>query len=106
MIELREQVRSIGTYAFGYSGLTSINFPENLKSIGENAFSFTNLKSVYIPKSVSNIVLGAFSPCYKLEAFHVSVENQDYMSIEGVLFNHNGTILYAYNMHIRVVKKE
>ena len=75
--------------------LSSIIIPESVNSIYHFAFEDSGLTSIYIPKSVSRIYC-AFGCCSKLEAIKVAVENQAYMSEKGVLFSHDGTILYAY----------
>ena len=46
--------------------------------------------------NVSIIVFLTFKSCSKLEAINVAIENQAFMSKEGVLFNHDITTLYAY----------
>ena len=54
-------VKEIGNYAFYYSWITSITFPEGLTSIGSNAFYVCSLSgTVTIPSTVTSIGSGAF----------------------------------------------
>ena len=95
-VNLSIGITSIGVSTFERcEKLSSIIIPENVTSIGSNAFFKSGLTSIYIPKNVGNIGSYAFMSCFKLEAINVSIENQAYMSKEGVLLSHNGTILYV-----------
>lgn len=72
-------VESIGAYAFAYcSGLKELNFGARLTSI-EFAASST-----------------AFEGCSSLETLTVDEYNMMYKSIDGVLFDKTGSILYLY----------
>ena len=94
-VVIEDGVTSIGLYGFQECPMKSITIPASVTSIGDFAFYKTGLTSIFIPKSVNSIGKYAFKPCLKLEAIHVSVENQASMSKEGVLFSHNETILYV-----------
>ena len=76
--------------------INSVVIKDGVTSIGDCAFQESGLKSIYIPKSVSSISYYAFGACYKLEAINVSVENQAYMSKEGVLFSYDGPEIIVY----------
>ena len=92
-----DSVTSIGNLAFAYcDNLTSITIPNSLISIGEGAFTYCiSLPSIEIPDSVTNIWSGAFSECGKLN-INVDSNNENYSSIDGVLFNKDATGLIAY----------
>ena len=64
-------VISIGTYAIGDSGLTSLT----------------------IPSSITNIEIGAFSGCVNLTAITMDPLNSVYSSLDGVLFDKSQTTL-------------
>lgn len=90
-------VTSIGNDAFwGCTKLSSVTIPNGVKSIGWWAFMNCNsLVSLEIPASVTSIGnLALF--CTKLEAINVNVDNANYSSVDGVLFNKNGTTLVQY----------
>ena len=59
-------VTSIGAWAFGVTGLTSIEIPASVTSIGDYAFGATGLTSVEIPASVTSIGRCAFQNCLNL----------------------------------------
>ena len=88
-------VTSIGGHAFSYcTSLTSITIPSGVISIGEPAFYYcTSLTSVTIPDSVSSISRFAFQYCSSLTSIDVAAGNQNYKSINGVLFSKDGKTL-------------
>lgn len=112
---------TIGLAAFRYcSGLTSITLPSNLKaiplegfaactaleeieipstvtSIGKEAFKkCSSLSRVSIPAAVTSIGLNAFLNCAKVEEYAVASGNQNYKSVDGVLFDKIGETLIQY----------
>jgi len=97
-ITLSSSVTSIGGSAFSScSGLTSITIPNSVTSIGGYAFnSCINLTSINIPLGVTSIGSYAISECTKLTAINVESGNQNYSSIDGVLFDKNQTTLIQY----------
>lgn len=97
-VTIGNSVTSIGMGAFwGCTSLTSVNIPNSVKSIGNGAFNLcTNLTSVEIPNSVISIGDDAFFDCGSLSSINVVETNQNYSSIDGVLFNKNKTLLIQY----------
>jgi uncharacterized repeat protein (TIGR02543 family) len=91
-------VTSIGNSAFSScTSLTSITIPNSVTSIGNYAFSScTSLTSIAIPNSVTSISDEAFSGCTGLRSIIVDINNQNYSSDNGVLFNKNKTLLIKY----------
>jgi len=82
------------------SNLVSITIPEGVISIG--GFSgCSSLTSINIPASVTSIgyagnAESSFSDCGNLTSIDVASENQNYSSVDGVLFNKNKTNLIRY----------
>jgi len=93
-----DSVSTIEHDAFYYCwALTNITMPNGVTFIGENAFnSCGNLTDIIIPDSVTTIEDNVFSYCNKLVNINVDSENQNYKSINGILFNKNETTLIKY----------
>lgn len=78
-------------------GLIDIKIPKTVTSIGDNAFTWGHsLVKIDIPASVISIGKGAFCGTETLTLIEVAPENPVYSSREGVLFNKEQTILWAY----------
>ena len=81
---------------------TSIEIPSTylgkpVTSIGDEAFSeCSSLTSIVIPSSVTSIDESAFWGCSSLTSINVSDDNNNYSSIDGVLYNKNKTTLINY----------
>lgn len=71
--------------------------PNALKSIGNVAFrNCLSLTSITIPKTVTNIGNEAFTHCTSLTNTHVATENEDYASVDGVLFTKDMKTIISY----------
>ena len=69
----------------------------SVTSIGNYAFTDCySLTSITIPNSVTSIGWYAFSGCSSLTSINVDVNNPNYCSIDGVLFNKDKTTLIQY----------
>ena len=97
-ITIPDGVTYISDGAFsGCKSLTSITIPDSVTSIGSSAFyGCTSLTSIMIPDSVTSIVSSAFGGCSSLTAINVATENQNYVSINGVLYNKDKTTIMRY----------
>lgn len=74
----------------GCAQLTAITLPDNAQRIDHDAFvGCTGLTTLTIPASVSSI--STSSGCTALAAIDVSSANNNYKSIDGVLYNANAT---------------
>lgn len=94
-ITIPDSVTSIGYASFcSCYGLTSLDISESIATIGDYAFSdCTSLTNVTIPEGVTTIGDGAFRICTSLTAIDVNVNNPNYASVDGVLFNKAVTTL-------------
>ncbi len=91
-------VRSIGEYAFqGCTSLTSVVTSFGVQEIGRYAFQgCTSLTSVIISPTVGWIGVDAFWGCTSLKDIVVREFNEYYKSINGDLYNKDGTELIQY----------
>ena len=122
-IVIPSTVTSIGSSAFSYcSKLTTVEFAENsnLTTIGNAAFSSCNalkvielpsqlmtiedyaflncirLDSITIPQNLKTIGKAAFGSCTNLSNVNVSEENENFISIDNVIFTKDGHELVIY----------
>ncbi len=97
-VTIPNSVTTIEDWAFSYcDGLTSVTFPNSVTKIGVAAFYFSSgLTSVNIPNGVTSIEITAFRGCTSLKEYIVLEDHPFYKSIEGILFNKDGTKLIAF----------
>jgi len=96
-ITIPNSVTSIGGWAFGRSGLTSVTIPNSVTSIGDGAFAFcTDLTSIIIPNSVTSIGHAPFRGSTGLTSINVDLNNPNYTSQDGILYNKTKTQLINY----------
>ncbi len=87
-VALAEGVKVLEKNAFkGCSSLEEIKLPETLNKIGDSAFDGTSLKEIFIPADVDVIEKGVFTNCEELEAINVDNKNDNYFSVDGVLYD-------------------
>ena len=94
-IDVKEGTTIICDGAFrNFSSLTSITIPNGVISIGNYAFSScSSLTSITIPNSVTSIGEYTFEGCSSLTSIDVDSNNQNYASVDGVLYNKDVTTL-------------
>jgi hypothetical protein len=95
-IEFSDDLTKIGDFAFGNVGLTAVTIPETVTTIGKGAFWNTGLTSVIVPEGVTNIGDAAFAYCADLESITVADANEDYCSVDGILYDKSKTEIICY----------
>ena len=92
------QCKSIGDYAFQYcDDLASITIPYSVTSIGSYAFYCCEaLITVSISEYVTHIGDAAFSSCADLVSINVDENNDNYISVDGILFNKSQDTIIQY----------
>ena len=97
-VTIPDSVTTIGIEAFSRcTGLTNVEIGNGVTSIDFHAFSdCTALTSITIPSGVTSIDSGIFSYCSSLVDIDVDSANENYTSIDGVVFSKDGTTLIAY----------
>jgi len=97
-VTIPNSVISMGDNAFyGCFSLKGLAIPNSVTSIGSGAFSYcAGLTSITIPASVTSIGQQAFVNCSSLTAINVDLNNPDYSSVNGVLFDRSQHTLVEY----------
>ena len=86
-----------GRSAFTYNKFADLRLPVGLKELRESSFGYTTVtsKRAYIPNTVIAIIGNPFYGS-SLESIEVASDNPNYKSIDGVLFNKNGSKILVY----------
>ncbi len=90
-ITLSKGLKAIDDFAFSGTAITEILLPEGLEKLGMRVFGGTKLTSIYIPASVSIMNPFTFMGCSTLESIIVDEDNPYFSSIDGILYNKDGT---------------
>ena len=106
-IKIPESVTNIENYAFfNCSSLKSIEIPEGVTIIQGYTFSgCSSLESINIPESVTSIGMDAFEGCSSFESINVDVNNKNYMSEDGILFDKEKMKLIKYPVGKKDIKE-
>ena len=92
------QLETIGDRAFSYTPLESVSLPRSLKTAGLETFSdMAKLRSVSVgPNVQADGLFAAFARTPLLESIEVDAANQNYQSLDGVLYTKDLTHLATY----------
>ncbi|MBQ2661834.1 MAG: leucine-rich repeat protein [Clostridia bacterium] len=95
-ITLSNGVKTIGAYAFAYSGINSVTLTDSVVSVGERAFAnCPNMTNAVISSSVKTINGNVFAYSPTLTQITVQDKNANYSSVNGMLYNKDKTKLIA-----------
>ncbi|MGI6471707.1 MAG: leucine-rich repeat protein [Candidatus Methanomethylophilaceae archaeon] len=94
-VTISDGVISIGDCSFfGSSSLTDVSIANTVTHIGYGAFhNCSSLKNITIPESVISIDKHAFQGCSSLTDINVESENQNYASVDGILYDEGINVL-------------
>ena len=97
-LEVEDGVTHIGKNAFREcSNLKIVELADSVESIGDSAFSqCSDLMGISIGKSVNEIGNFSFSYCDNLQYIFVNEQNENYVSIDNVLFTENLKTILKY----------
>ena len=92
------QLETIGERAFSYTPLESVSLPRSLKTAGLETFSdMAKLRSVHVgPNVQADGLFAAFARTPLLESIEVDAANQNYQSLDGVLYTKDLAHLATY----------
>lgn len=91
-----EGVERIGLRTFCFSKLSHVEIPDSVTEIGMGAFlDSRDLLSLNIPKNVRFIDCAAAASTRKLEHVTVDRDNENYYSINNVVYDKNNNIVFA-----------
>ena len=95
-VTIPNSVTNIGEGAFAQNQLTSITIPNSVTSFGVGVFAWNQLTSVTIPDSLTHIEGAPFYACPGLAVINVAPGNQNFSSVDGVLYDKNMTTLVQW----------
>jgi len=100
LIELPKNLNIIESGLFyNCHSLKNISIPKNVIEIKYSSFeSCSSLKEVAIPSNVTRIWSGVFYNCSNLENIFVDLDNNKYLSVDGVLFSIEGGLIHYPNL--------
>ena len=75
--------------------LATIDLPSSIEKIGSDAFLETSIKAITIPAATTEIGFSAFA-IPTLETITVADGNSAFITVDGVLYSKDKTLLYAY----------
>ena len=92
------QLETIGDRVFAYTPLERVTLPRSLKTAGLETFSdMAKLRSVHVgPNVQADGLFAAFARTSLLESIEVDGANQNYQSLDGVLYTKGLTHLATY----------
>lgn len=78
------------------SSIRGVEICDTIERVGAYAFYGSTIREIVIPKNVEEIGNYAFSGCKYLEKIEVDVDNRNYSSLSGVLYNKPQSTLITY----------
>lgn len=97
-VEIPNSVTSLGAYAFSFcQDLQRAKVGDKVSSLGAGAFyACSVLSEITLGNSVTKVGSFAFDNCPKLKEINISENNATFKSVDGNLYDKNGTTLMKY----------
>ena len=97
-VTVPDGIEVLGEWAFENTGVTKVTLPETLKKIDNYCFfGCKGLTEITLPASLEKLSdAQAFAYTSNLEAINVAEGNPNFVSVDGVLFNEDKTMLLYY----------
>ncbi|MDE7088888.1 MAG: leucine-rich repeat domain-containing protein, partial [Prevotella sp.] len=97
-VVIPEGVKKLGWYAFNSCwNLREVTLPESLEYIDSWAFErCTSLETIHIPANVTTVMGGAFAQNDSMTSITCDEKNNNYVSVNGVLFTKDVKAIVAY----------
>lgn len=97
-INLPDGLETIDDYAFSLcSALESIVIPDSVTDLGDSVFSgCSSITEITLPKGLQEIGYYVFENCSSLSDIKIDESNENYTTVDGVLYNKDKTLLIAY----------
>lgn len=91
-ITLPLSLKKIGNNCFTNTKIKQLSLPPNIESIGSNNLP-SSLQNFTIPANLAHIDVNNFDKCENLTAIYVDEGNNQYTSIDGILYNKDLTTI-------------
>ncbi len=96
-IILPGSLRHIGGAFYAAGRITEVNIPEGVETMSSEVFSYcASLRMVTLPSTLREFNALVFDDCFALRQVNVSPENPYFMSVDGVVFTKDGSMLVYY----------
>ena len=96
-VTIGSSLTTIGNGVFcGCYSLASVTIPDSVTEIGNHAFYNTSLTSVTLPPYLKTLGDLVFGRCSSLTEISISSDNQNFSTMEGVLFDKDYTTILAF----------
>ncbi len=92
-VSLPNSIQKLSWTFSGCKGLTKMQLPESVQTLDGTFKNCTGLTEVYIPASVTSLSADCFSGCTNLSAITVDEENDTYVSVDGIVYDKDITML-------------
>lgn len=96
--KLPETLTTLGDYAFAFCyAIDKVELPSSVTTLGAAAYyGCINITEFTLPREMENMGYMPFMGCVNLAAYDVEEGNASYVVEDGVLYNNEKQVLYAY----------